>query len=387
MMKSVLEFGAAGDGVRDDYAAFQAALDSGAAEIHIPQGVYPISGTLKVPSGVAILADPTAKIVMKSTARRHRGEFLLTNADPLGGNRDITIIGGIWDGNNQAPENAKPELFDEDGYSGALLNFVGVNGLILRDMVLANSVTYYVRMARLHRFVIENISFLSDKPGHNQDGLHFGGDVKHGTVKNIRALSDGQTNDDMIALNADDSIVRVENRDLVRDAIEDITFENIFASNCHTIIRMLSVTAPIRNIRIRHVWGGFRCYAINADAARYCRTPLFAETDYPDGVGAIQDVVIEDFTCSTTLAKPMSEAAIAVESQMSGFAIRAFRYRDDSGRCPALMVRNLCDMRIEADGAGYSVREKSDTVTLDNFRELQISRRSEKQESSAGFRQ
>ena len=136
---------------------------------------------------------------------------------------------------------------------------------------MTNSVTYYVRMCRVHHFSIENIDFVSDTFGVNQDGLHIGGDVRHGTVRNIRALSYGQTNDDMIALNADDSIERVENFDLCRDTIEDISFENIFTECCHTIIRMLSVTAEIKNIRFKNIFGGFRCNAINADAARYSR--------------------------------------------------------------------------------------------------------------------
>jgi hypothetical protein len=151
--------------------------------------------------------------------------------------------------------------------------------LRLENLVVANSVTYFVRMSGLENFEINDISFVSDCYGKNQDGLHFGGRVKNGTVKNIRALSTGQTNDDLIALNADDSIVRVENRDLYRDYIENVTFENLFAENCHTIIRILSIDAPIQNIHIKNVYGGYRCYAINGDAARYCRTPLFTEEE------------------------------------------------------------------------------------------------------------
>ena len=273
-MKNVLEYGAVGDGIHDDYPAIQAVLDCGADEVIIPHGVYCISQTLLVKSNTSIIADKTAKIVMKSTARRKRNEFLLSNSDVEKGNNNIKIIGGIWDGNNMAPENAKPDLFDKEGYSGAMLNFVNVDGLELKNMVLSNSVTFYVRMCKVHNFTIEDISFVCDNFGANQDGLHFGGDVKHGIVKNIRALSFGQTNDDMIALNADDCIERVENLDLCCDSIEDITFENIYAENCYTIIRMLSVTSEIKNIHIKNVYAGFRAIAINADGARHCATPL-----------------------------------------------------------------------------------------------------------------
>ncbi|MBQ8751725.1 MAG: endopolygalacturonase [Clostridia bacterium] len=386
MKVSVWDFGARGDGVRDDYAAFQAALDSGAEEIVIPAGVYPISETLRVASHTAILADRGAKIVMQSATRRQRNQFLLSNKDVTTGNADIRIVGGVWDGNSGAPENAKSDLFDENGYSGVLLNFVNVEGLTLRDMVLANSVTYYVRLCRVHRFAIENIDFVCDRFGANQDGLHFGGDVRHGTVKNIRALSYGQTNDDMVALNADDCIERVENRDLCRNVIEDITFENIYTENCHTIIRMLSVTAPIRHIRFKNVYGGFRCYAVNADGARYCRTPLFKEEEYPAGIGPIEDIVCENFTCRPIVEPPsgfggtpaVPGTAMALESQMDGVVFTDFRYLcppDDRKRCPVAVVRNVVGLNLDADGQAYTLENKADTLRLEDFHTLCIRRR------------
>ena len=386
MERSILEFGAFGDGIHDDYGAFQKALDSGADTVRVPQGIYLISQTLKVGSNTAIVADRNAKIVMKSLQRRHRNEFLLSNSDTEKGNRGIKIVGGIWDGNNTAPENAKPDLFDKQGYSGALLNFVNVDGLELRDMVLSNSVTYYVRLCRVHHFVIENIDFDGDHFGVNQDGLHFGGDVKHGRVKNIRALSYGQTNDDMIALNADDSVERVENLDLCRDNIEDITIENVFTENCHTIVRILSVTAEIKNIRFKNIYGGFRCHAINADGARYCRTPLFREEEYPDGVGRVSDMSFENFTCYPVLNLPHdfggtkggTASAMNMESNMDNFRISGFKYLCDGEvmeKIPAVRARNLCGEQIIADGREYLLEGKSDVAVIKDFKELVFNRK------------
>ncbi len=385
MEKSVLDFGAIGDGIHDDFAAFQAALDSGASVITIPQGVYAISQTLKVHSNTDIVADRGAKMVMKSTTRRKRNEFLLSNSDTVNGNQGIRIFGGIWDGNNTAPENAKPDLFDKEGYSGATLNFVNVEQLVLRDMVIANTVTFYARICRVHHFTIENIDFVSDTFGRNQDGLHFGGNVRHGTVKNIRALSYGQTNDDMIALNADDSIERVENLDLCRDTIEDITFENIYTENCHTIIRMLSVTAEIKNIRFKNIYAGFRRTAVNADAARYCKTPLFKDADHPDGVGRISNVTFENFTCFPVFELPTDfsgskggpTAALVLESHARNFRISNFRYvcsEADAQKCPALKATHLCGEMIRADNKEYVMESTDRVLTIDRFHELLVSR-------------
>lgn len=368
---SVLDFGARGDGLTDDTLAIQRALDSGAETVCFPMGIYPVSETLLVHSDTRIEADRSAKIILRSTRRKKQGEFLLSNADPEGGNRNITLSGGIWDGNNTAPEHEKPDLFEENGYSGAMLNFVGVTGLALRDVVLANSVTFYVRMSRVHDFVIENVDFVSDKPGWNQDGIHFGGDVRRGTVRNIRALSDGQTTDDMIAFNADDSIVRVENRGLVRDGIEDVTVENVFARQCHTVFRMLSVNAPIRNIRIRNVFAGYRCYGINADAARYCRTPLFAEEEYPEGCGCLENILVENMTCTATGDRP----AIALESMAHNVEIRNFRLIPSPGGeallC-GLEAKNLKGQKITADGETCLLREKEDKLILGAFSDLRL---------------
>lgn len=379
MIKSVKDFGAVGNGIHDDYEAFQKAFDSGEKVITIPIGIYCISETLLVHSDTEIIADKGAKIVMKSKRRRKRNEFLLSNADVTNGNKNIKIRGGIWDGNNQQPENEKPDLFDKTGYSGAMLNFVNIDGLILDNMVLANSVTFYVRMSKVHNFRITDIDFVSDEFGANQDGLHFGGDVKHGYVKNVRALSWGQTNDDMLALNADDSIERVENLDLVRDAIEDITFENIYCECCHTIIRMLSVTAPIRNLHFKNIYGGFRCNAINADAARYCRTPLFDEEDYPDGVGKIENIYFENFACAPNFdpsgRRTPPELAFRFESEMDNFVVENFTFIEDEenkGKCRALMMTNLKNEKITADEKEYTVCKKSDKIELETFKNIKI---------------
>ncbi|MBR6765756.1 MAG: hypothetical protein IKM06_04650 [Clostridia bacterium] len=382
MERSVLEFGALGNGIHDDYPAFQAALDSGGTVI-IPQGIYPISQTLRVHFDTTVIAQKGAKMVMKGALKRTRNEFLLSNSDTVNGNKNISIKGGIWDGNNTAPENEKPDLFDKSGYSGAVINFVNVNDLELSDMVLANSVTFYIRISKVHRFKIENIDLVSDTFGANQDGLHFGGDVKHGRVANIRALSYGQTNDDMIALNADDCIERVENLDLCRDNIEDITFENIFTENCHTIIRMLSVTAKIKNLHFKNIYGGFRCNAINADGARYCRTPIFKEEDCPEGVGRISDIYFDDFTCFPVFDLPQDfkgtrtvpQTALLLESHMDNFEIANFNYLclpENIKKCPAVKARNLVKEKIRWEDGERILNSKENTLLLENFKSLRI---------------
>jgi hypothetical protein len=54
---NVLDFGAVGDGVTDDTAAIQAAVNSGAASVYAPANAYAIAGKITVPGGVTIFGD------------------------------------------------------------------------------------------------------------------------------------------------------------------------------------------------------------------------------------------------------------------------------------------------------------------------------------------
>ncbi len=381
---SVLDFGAVGDGITDDTNAIQSALSSGAATVEIPFGAYKVTKTLLLPSNTAIVADPCARITLRPGKRLFRDEFLLSNSDVTGGNVNMSITGGVWDGNNRAPECEKPDIFDKNGYSGSVLNFVNVKGLTLRGLTVANSTTYYVRMSRLEDFVIEDVNLVSDAFGKNQDGLHFGGACRHGRVKNLRALSFGQTNDDMVALNADDSIERVENLGLVRDAIEDITFENIFAENCYTVIRMLSVTAPIRNIKFKNIFAGYRNYAINGDGARYCKTPLFTEEEYPDGVGYCENIEIENFVCYPVTELPHGleggqinpEHGLRLEGYYHNFRIKGFKKLPAPGdeNTYALMMAKVKGTSVVADGKEYRLNDTSEELLIRDFGELTINK-------------
>ena len=381
---SVRDTGAIGDGITDDTEALQRALDSGAATVEIPFGAYKVTKTLLLPSNTAIVADPCARITLRPEHRLHRDEFLLSNSDVVGGNINLSITGGVWDGNNRAPECEKPDIFDKEGYSGSVLNFVNVKGLTLKGITVANSTTYYVRMSRLEDFVIEDVDLVSDAFGKNQDGLHFGGACRHGRVKNLRALSFGQTNDDMVALNADDSVERVENIGLVRDAIEDITFENIFAENCYTIIRMLSVTASIRNIKFKNIYAGYRNYAINGDGARYCKTPLFTEEEYPDGVGICENIEIENFVCYPVTELPRGleggqinpEHGLRLEGYFHNFHIKGFKKLPAKGdeNTYALMMARVKDTEIVADGKTYRLDSTADQVLLRDFENITINK-------------
>ncbi|MGL5189587.1 MAG: phage tail fiber protein [Cetobacterium sp.] len=75
---SILEFGAKGDGVTDDTEAFKKAIASSYSVIHVPKGVYIVSDTLVIPTGMSFIGDgtdywdtyrPQEKRLLKSVAQ------------------------------------------------------------------------------------------------------------------------------------------------------------------------------------------------------------------------------------------------------------------------------------------------------------------------------
>lgn len=338
---NVKDFGAVGDGIADDAAAVQSALDKAenGGKVYIPAGNYRIGRTLYIGDGTAVYAQPDARLFVCEKSPKKRGDFLLSNRDPANGNRDITLIGGTWDGNFDGKNNTKPSnLFDPNAFSGSTLNFVNVKNLTLQSLNMRNSVVYYIRMAKLDGFVIRDIRFSSDRRSFNQDGLHFGGEVRHGLIENITASS-GQTNDDMIAFNADDSMVRLENLDLCCGPIEDITVRGVFAENCYTGFRLLSVNSPIRNIVMEDIRIGCRHFALNMDGARYCRTPLIKAGEKTNGSGLIENLTIDNMTVSS-VESAGEKALILAETVLKNCRITGFRREDTDFGKPTLLITN-----------------------------------------------
>ncbi|MBQ8332778.1 MAG: endopolygalacturonase [Clostridia bacterium] len=360
---NVKHLGAAGDGIADDAPAIQSALDmaENGGKVYIPAGNYRIGRTLYIGDGTTIWAEPDARLFVCEKTPKKRGDFLLSNRDPAGGNRDISVIGGTWDGNFDGKNNTKPaDLFDPNAFSGSTLNFVNVKNLTLQSLNMRNSVVYYIRMAKLDGFVIRDIHFSSDRRAFNQDGLHFGGEVRHGLIENITASS-GQTNDDMIAFNADDSMVRLENLDLCCGPIEDITVRGVFAENCYTGFRLLSVNSPIRNITMQDISIGCRHFALNMDGARYCRTPLIKPGEKPNGSGLIENVTIDNLTVGS-VESAGEKALILAETVLKNVKITNFRRLDTDFKKPTLLITNAPGSfgEMHADGNTLSYRLADD---------------------------
>jgi polygalacturonase len=340
------EFGAKGDAVADDTAALQKALDGGGCTVVIPPGIYLIRSALLIDSNTVIQADPRAIIRLADHAGNSIGVFLLKNRDEQNGNHDIMVEGGIWDGNN--PNNPRGRPDQMPCYTGVGLNFINVQHLTLRKLVIRDPETYAIRATHLTDFRVEDIGFDFAHIRPNQDGVHLNGFCERGTIRNLEALSPYATNDDMVALNADDGggDAFVSQQGMVCGPIRDITVEHIRAPSAFTFVRLLSSQSPIENVTISDIAGGCRFYAINMDRWRFP----------PDG-GKIRNVVLRDITVRkmadnfSSQARAAQRPLIHIQSAVENFRIENF-HRDTVEQPPAatLVLDNSRQNRVRLEG-------------------------------------
>jgi hypothetical protein len=285
---NVLELpGVRGDGAHDDTAGLQAALDSGAAVIHlpVPSAHYLISRTLVMHSGQALLADRNAVVRLAAHAHAH----MLTNADHGALSRGITVQGGIWDGNNahqtceyhQNGQNWRVP-YDPARYLGVLLQFNRVEDLRISQLTLKDPETFGIQMANIRRFTVEDITFDYNLLRPNMDGVHLHGNCHQGRIANLK----GDTNDDVVALNADDGWMF----EMSRGPITDIQVDGVWCERGYTAVRLLSDGSPIRRVRVANVFGSFSHLVAN----------LGQYNVHPGEPSEITDLVFDGIFCSRT---------------------------------------------------------------------------------------
>ena len=238
---------AIGDGVADDTAAIQALLDSRRALVRLPAPSkhYLISKPLRIYSNQTLQLDRFAVIRLKDGSDC----LMITNDDHERGNENVALVGGVWDMHNEGQslcEYQKTRIwkgtYDPASYLGVLMRFNRVKRLTLRGLTLKDPVTFSTQLGNLTEFTIEDITFDHNLKRTNMDGIHIHGNSRHGRITNLK----GATNDDLIALNADDGGIY----EMSRGPIEDVAVDGIWATDGYTAVRLLSAGSPIRRVRL-----------------------------------------------------------------------------------------------------------------------------------------
>ncbi len=259
-----------GDGVHDDTAFIQEQLDSRRATIHLPPPAvrYLISRPLIIHSRQSLILDPGTVIRLAPQSNC----LMITNDDHAGGNEEISVIGGIWDMDNRQQEpnpirqicrdKNLSQPYDPNRYLGIAMRFVGVTRFALKNITFRDPVTFCTQFARLQYFTIDDITFdfqhWNPVP-HNMDGIHLDGGCRHGRITNLK----GATYDDLLAINADD----VEAESPGVGPIEDISVDGIYATDCQSVVRILSAGSPVRRISISNVHA--TCYLYGIGFTKY----------------------------------------------------------------------------------------------------------------------
>lgn len=175
--KTVLDFGAVGDGKNDDTDTFVKAFDSGESLICIPYGHYTVKKELNIKSGVKIHAHPRAVI-----------DFVGITAEEK--SYKTVISGGVW--NNTHDENC---AFD----------FTESVFCTIENAKISTKSDCAVGICGGKNVSLENLEITSAKDG---SGLVLGGDISFARLKDI-SFSGGDNAIELVsgccayALNAD----------------------------------------------------------------------------------------------------------------------------------------------------------------------------------------
>lgn len=241
-----------------DYTAkLQALLDAAERDIYLTDGIYEISNTLIIHSNTRIRLSDNAVIRLADGA----GCTMLKNdmCEKDGYNYNITIEGGIWDGNNENQPKRGKRGDKTPYFIGHIMIMDGVENLKIRDVTYKNPSCYAMQLINIDRFTVENITFDYNFRNVNMDGVHIQGPAKNGYIKNIK----GATNDDLVALNCNDCYKTWEKEDVTSGDIENIVIEGLFAENGYTGVRLLSCGNKLRNISIKNIFGTYRFHGIS----------------------------------------------------------------------------------------------------------------------------
>ncbi|MFH1570238.1 MAG: hypothetical protein ABIL09_19760 [Gemmatimonadota bacterium] len=340
--------GVAGDGRHDDTAGLQAALDSGAATVYlpVPPAHYLVSRTLRIHSGQTLRADRNAAIRLAD----HAGAYLLANACPDRGDQRITVEGGIWDGNNahQTCDYHRPGAtwrvpYDPARYLGVLMQFNRVTDLRVAHVTFKDPETFAFQAANLRRFTVEDVTFDYNLRRGNMDGIHLHGNCHQGRIVDLK----GATNDDLVALNADDGSMF----ELDRGPITDILVDGIWAEDGYTAVRLLSAGSPIQRVRLANIYGTYRYNVVSLTNHRV----------HPGADSTFEDISISGVFCAKSVAgmpppgeeipATLSPIRIEAPAQVSSLTLRDYHRTEHA--LPA------SDLHVEAGAA-------VDRLVLDN---------------------
>lgn len=251
---NVKDFGALGDGSTDDINSIQSALNQGTQTIIFPKGTYVVSQSISIPSDRHLILFDGTIVKLKSLS----DTLLVTNSDWDDGNHNITIEGGIWDGNGSNQTNKVGMGTDPNTWHGTLMRFQNVNGLRISNTIIKDPGWFGIHLGKVKDFTVENITF--DYRLYGGDCLHISGLSNNGFVHNLKDPY-GEHDDSFVAIMSTDA----PQFDITPGEIHHIVVDGVFTEpsdsteNATTFrgagIDFLDTGAGIHDISVSNVIG------------------------------------------------------------------------------------------------------------------------------------
>lgn len=348
--KSVLDFGARGDGRTNSHPAFQRALDAGEKYLYVPPGKYLIGGTLTIRSDTMLRLHSEAMLFWADGSGKRADSHLITNEKNA---KNITIDGGIWDGNAEGnPQIPSPN--DDEAYLGVTIEFRDMEGLRLQNMTIRNTEAFHLRLNYVRDFRAERITFDDQIIRPCQDGIHIAGGCENGIIRQIRSVGVSSPNDDMIAFISDLTGADLALKDPARGQrsgpIRNIVVEDIEADNTFSFLRIMSTEEPIENLSISHVRGGCYYLGIQMQISPYLRGTEMGKSML--GHGKIKNITISDWQIRhrhpygmnvawQALAEKAVSGLIDIEERAENLTIEHFVRETERDNYPALPTLHL----------------------------------------------
>ncbi|MED1471294.1 glycosyl hydrolase family 28-related protein [Bacillus salipaludis] len=376
---NVADFGAIGDGLTDNTAAFKKALGNGRVKVNVPEGIFIVKG-IRLPSWTSLIGTGKGKTIIKLYGDAPKGTRLVTNANHWRGNHHLFVQGMTLDWNVERLGNV-PKTATWGNHSSCL-TYANVTYGWVRDVEAINP--------GLHCFDISSTLYNYAGDGYrakggssyiwldNLNGYGFGDDgiTTHHSEKIFisnshmcdpsgRAHKKGFSNSNGIEVDDGSKDVMLVNNSTARcfGGVECKAHENSSAAANVQIIGHLSVNDN-RSFNFRHIGHhkstdnksktAYNLMATNLAAIAPIYSDLYADST-PRGlvVSAYENVVINHFTL---VGDP--------DYEYKGNPVIALQYR---ARNVILNHINLCDFKKAGAGIKiYGGANQADSVRIEN---------------------
>ena len=265
-------------------------------------------------------------------------------------NTNISIKGGIWDGNakyqnrnNSTVEYGdNPEVVgttrfpDGDGiaYFGVMIKFADVDGLNIENVTFRNGRTYQLLIGGISNYNFNNI--YSERSFHlvNQDGIHIHGNCFNGKINNVYGVSA----DDLIAV----TTMEAGNLSMRIGDVKKLIISNVYE---YGINPSATLENPI------DVVGGEPNDFDAFGAIRISYTDEF-----------IDDIIVENLYYN----RPMKGCAVLISNIPNPNSSSTGQYDHGVGSVGTVTLRNISGRKNSGRPVGLGNYTKIDTLILEN---------------------